>query len=90
MGECIPVLTLVDQKKTALVRRKRQQLPKISGFLISRANLMRGVSALAKETKTLQNKRVKKERSGAGLRVRLYRYIGCDIINQVGVITQIR
>ena len=53
MGECVSVLILVGQKITALVRRKRQQLPKISGFLISKANLMRGVSALAKETKTL-------------------------------------
>ena len=53
MDESIPVLTLVGQKKTALVRRKSQELPKISGFLISRAKLMRGVSALAKETKTL-------------------------------------
>ena len=53
MGESIPVLTLVGQKKTALVRRHNQELPKITGFLISRANIMRGVSALAKETKTL-------------------------------------
>ena len=53
MVECIPVLTLVGQKKTALVRRNRQELPKISGLLISRTNLMREVSALAKETKTL-------------------------------------
>ena len=53
MGESITVLTLVGQKKTALVRRNRQELPKISGFLIFRANLVRGVSALAKETKTL-------------------------------------
>ena len=59
MGECIPVLTLVGQKKTALVRRNRQQLPKISGFLISKANLMRGVSALDKETKTLCHKTLK-------------------------------
>ena len=53
MGKCIPVLTLVGQKKTAPVRRNRKQLPKISGFLISKANLMRGVSALAKKIKTL-------------------------------------
>ena len=53
MGECISVLLLVGQKKTALVRRNRQQLPKISGFLIFKANIMRGVSALAKKTKTL-------------------------------------
>ena len=53
MGEYIPVLTLVGQKKTALVRRNRQQLPNISGFLISKAKLMRGVSALAKETNIL-------------------------------------
>ena len=48
MGEYITVLSLVGQKKTAFVRKNRQQLPKISGFLISNANLMRGVSALAK------------------------------------------
>ena len=59
MGECIPVLTLLGQKKTAPVRRNRQQLPKISGFLISKANLMRGVSALAKEIKTLWHKTLK-------------------------------
>ena len=53
MREYILVLTLIGQKKTALVRRSRQQLPKISGFLISKGNLMIGVSALAKETKTL-------------------------------------
>ena len=53
MGECISVLLLVGQKKTALVRRNRQQLPKISGFLIFKANIMRGVSGLAKKTKTL-------------------------------------
>ena len=53
MGEYIPVLTLEGQKKTALVSRNRQHLPKISGFLISKAKLMREVSALAKETKTL-------------------------------------
>ena len=47
------MLSLVDQKKTALVRRNRQELSKISGFLTSKPNLMRGVSALAKETKTL-------------------------------------
>ena len=53
MGESIPVLTLVGQKKTALVRGNSQELPKISGFLISRAKLIRGVSPLAKETKIL-------------------------------------
>ena len=52
-GWVYPVLTMVGQKKTALVRRNRQELPKISGFLTSKPNLMRGVSALAKETKTL-------------------------------------
>ena len=42
-GWVYPVLTMVGQKKTALVRRSRQELPKISGFLISRANLKRRV-----------------------------------------------
>ena len=53
MREYIPVLPLIGQKKIALVRRSRQQLPKISGFLNSKANLMIGVLAFAKETKTL-------------------------------------
>ena len=53
MCECITGLKLLGQKKTALVRRNRQELSKISGFIISKTNLMRGVSALAKETKTL-------------------------------------
>ena len=53
MGEYIPVLTLVGQKKIAFVRRNRQHLPNISVFLISKANLIRGVSALAKECKIL-------------------------------------
>ena len=67
MGECVSVLILVGQKKTALVRRNRQQLPKISGFLISKANLMRGVSALAKEIKTLWHKTLKVAGAGTGL-----------------------
>ena len=67
MGECIPVLTLLGQKKTAPVRRNRQKLPKISGFLISKSNLMRGVSALAKKIKTLWHKTLKVAGAGAGL-----------------------
>ena len=67
MCECIPVLTLVGQKKTAPVRGNRLQLPKISGFLLSRANLMRGVSALAKEIKTLWHKILNLAEAGAGL-----------------------
>ena len=89
MCECITGLKLLGQKKTALVRRNRQELSKISGFIISKTNLMRGVSALAKETKTLLHKTLKEAGAGAGLRVRFHTYIGCDIINQVGVITQI-
>ena len=69
MCECITVLTLVGQKKTALVRRNRQELSKISGFLISKTKLMRGVSALAKEKKTLLHKTLKQAGAGAGLRV---------------------
>ena len=51
MGECISVLLLVGQKKTALVRRNRQQLPKISGFLIFKANIMRGGLRFGQEDK---------------------------------------
>ena len=59
MGEFMPVLPLVGQKKTALIRRNRQQLPNISRFLISKANIMREVSTLAKEIKTLWHKTLK-------------------------------
>ena len=83
------MLTLVGQKKTALVGRNRKELSKISGFLISKPNLTRGVSVLAKETKTLLHNTLKQAGAGAGLTVLFHTYIGCDIINQVGVNTQI-
>ena len=61
----MPVFTLGGQKKTAPIGRDGQELPKILGFLISKANLMRSVPALTQEVRTQWHKAL--QVAGAGM-----------------------